>query len=184
MSRCAEAEQIVPHVTVSSLSPEDWSLGESIQGFLHGYDNTNVLLWRLGPQDRRNATYIATTDAPLVNIIDPDTLAVTAEHAPAAADGVVLASSSHWRRELGTDNSLNFYFVYNTETRKPEFVLHRYGASMEDREEVGRFEADFMSYIHMISNTPHYAVIVMYPVTMNFMTMPGNTQTQPHSKLH
>ena len=45
---------------------------------------------------------------------------------------------------------------------------------MEDRTEIGRFEADFMSYIHMIQNTPHYAVVVMYPVTMNYWTMPGN----------
>ena len=74
-------------------------------------------------------------------------------------------------------HTLNFYFVYNTETRKPEFVLHRYGASMEDREEVGRFEAAVMSYIHMIQNTPHYAVVVMYPVTMNYWTMPGNNSS-------
>ena len=31
-SRCAGTEWIVPHVIVSSLSSEDWSLGESIQG--------------------------------------------------------------------------------------------------------------------------------------------------------
>ena len=48
---------------------------------------------------------------------------------------------------------------------------------MEDRTEIGRFEADFMSYIHMIQNTPHYAVVVMYPVTMNYWTMPGNNSS-------
>ena len=75
--RCAEAGTIQPSITVSSLSPEQ------MQGML----NTNVLLWRLGAGDT-NATYIATTDFPLVNIIDPDTLAVTGRNMPPLADGI------------------------------------------------------------------------------------------------
>ena len=42
---------------------------------------------------------------------------------------------------------------------------------MEDKTEIGRFPVDYVSYIHMISNTPQYAVIVMYPVSMNVWTM-------------
>ena len=72
---------------MSSLSPNDWSLAEQMQGMLNWYDNTNVLLWRLGAGDT-NATYIATTDFPLVNIIDPDTLAVTGRNMPPLADGI------------------------------------------------------------------------------------------------
>ena len=75
--RCAEAGTIQPSITVSSLSPEQ------MQGML----NTKVLLWRLGAGDT-NATYIATTDFPLVNIIDPDTLAVTGRNMPPLADGI------------------------------------------------------------------------------------------------
>ena len=85
--RCAEAGTIQPSITVSSLSPDDWSLAEQMQGMLNWYDNTNVLLWRLGAGDT-NATYIATTDFPLVNIIDPDTLAVTGRNMPPLADGI------------------------------------------------------------------------------------------------
>ena len=85
--RCAEAGTIQPSITVSSLSPDDWSVAEQMQGMLNWYDNTNVLLWRLGAGDT-NATYIATTDFPLVNIIDPDTLAVTGRNIPPLADGI------------------------------------------------------------------------------------------------
>ena len=42
---------------------------------------------------------------------------------------------------------------------------------MEDKTEIGRFPVDYVSYIHTISNTPQYAVIVMYPVSMNVWTM-------------
>ena len=78
---------------------------------MHLYDNTNVILWRLGPQDPEQATYIATTDYPLVNKIDPDSLAVTGSHRPPITDGISMSSCSHWTREIGTDNSLNFHMV-------------------------------------------------------------------------
>merc|ERR1712020_751210 len=61
--------------------------------------------------------------------------------------------------------------MYNPLTLKPDFVLYRYGRTMEDKTEIGRFSADYISYIHMISNTPRYAVIVLYPVIMNYMTI-------------
>ena len=46
---------------------------------------------------------------------------------------------------------------------------------MEDRTEIGRLEANFMSFIHMIQKTPLYSEVVMYTVTMNYWTMPGIT---------
>ena len=55
---------------------QDFSIMEQIEGFSHGYDNTNVITWRLGGPDSEEKTYMATTDAPLVNIIDPETLGV------------------------------------------------------------------------------------------------------------
>ena len=92
---------------------------------MHLYDNTNVILWRLGPQDPEQATYIATTDYPLVNKIDPDSLAVTGSHRPPITDGISMSSCSHWTREIGTDNSLNFHMMYNPWTTRPDFVLYR-----------------------------------------------------------
>ena len=81
-NRCVEADRIVPSITVAGLAPNDWSLTEMMAGLVHMFDNTNVLLWRLGPEDPDSATYIATTDYPLVNIIHPLSLAVTGTHQP------------------------------------------------------------------------------------------------------
>ena len=172
-NRCVEADKLVPSITIAGVAPNDWSLTEMMAGMLHLYDNTNVILWRLGPEDPDNATYIATTDYPLVNLIDPVSLAVTGNYQPnPLTDGISMQSSSHWRREIGTENSLNYHMMYNPATLRPDFVLYRYGRTMEERSEIGRFSADHVSYIHMISNTPRYAVVVMYPVIMNYWTMP------------
>ena len=93
--KCAEAERLVPTITIAGVKPNDWSLTEMMEGFINNYDNTNVLLWRLGPEDPKNATYIATTDFPLVNIIDPDTLAVTGRNMPPLADGISMQVSAN-----------------------------------------------------------------------------------------
>lgn len=108
----AEILQFITHrLSLGPLKPNDWNALELVEGFMHLYDNTNVILWRLGPQDPEQATYIATTDYPLVNKIDPDSLAVTGSHRPPITDGISMSSCSHWTREIGTDNSLNFHMV-------------------------------------------------------------------------
>ena len=106
--------------------------------------------------------------------MDPESLGVLEEHMPIPPfywGGISMMSSSHWRRELGTDNSINYH--QEVGLHGLDFVLYRYRNSVFDREEIGRFAADFVSFIHMISVTPNYAVVVMYPVTMNATAMPG-----------
>ena len=169
--KCRDAQKLVPTITVAGVSPNDWSLTEMMQGFINNFDNTNVLMWRLGPEDPSKATYIATTDFPLVHFINPDTLAVTGRYTPPITHGYSLQTASHWTREIGSDSSLNYHLMYNPLTLRPDFVLYRYGSSMEEREEVGRFKIKHINYNHMISNTPNYAVIVIYPVAMNYGTI-------------
>ena len=99
--------------------------------FTHLFDNTNVILWRLGAEDPNNANDVATTDYPLVHHIDPVTLRVTDNYmfcllGGHIKDGITMMTSAHWRREVGSDSSLNFYFKYNPTTLKPDFVLYRY----------------------------------------------------------
>ena len=169
--RCRDANKIEPSITMAGVTPEDFSMEEMIEGGLHGFDNTNVLLWRLGSET--NGTYIASTDYPLVNIIDPEHLGVLGQATPPLREGVTMTSSSHWIREVGTDNSLNFGIIMNPLTMAQDFVLHRYGSTMEDHEEVGRFPAPWLSMIHMISTSEHYAVIIFYPVKMNMISAPS-----------
>ena len=43
---------MTPSVTLGPVLPHDWSLSEVVTGTLHGFDNTNVMLWRLGGPDK------------------------------------------------------------------------------------------------------------------------------------
>ena len=172
--KCAEAQRLVPTITAGEVRPNDWSFTEFAEGFVNNYDNTNVILWRLGGEDPNNATYMATTDFPLVHFIDPETLAVTGKHDwQNIYEGFSMTSASHWRREIGSDNSLNFHQKLNLlDPMHPEFKLYRYGRTVDEVEQISSFKLNFPSYIHMMSNTPRYAVVVLYPVFMNSWTLP------------
>jgi len=98
------------------------------------YDNTNVMLWKLGATNSRNGTYIATTDFPVVHEIDPDTLAVKQKLGMnMMTDGISMQTCSHFRREAGKDTSINFHMMYNPITLMPDFVLFRFGNNWEVR---------------------------------------------------
>ena len=104
------------------------TLFEVAEAVVNSYDNTNVMLWKLGPADKNVGMYIATTDYPYVHEIDPDTLAVRHKWGlNQLTDGISLGSCSHWRREVGTDNSLNFHMIYNALTLHEDFTLYRFG---------------------------------------------------------
>jgi len=163
---------MVPSITLAHVVPNDWSIFEVIEGANNGYDNTNVMLWKLGPADKNVGMYIATTDYPYVHEIDPDTLAVRQKWGlNQLTEGISLGSCSHWRREVGTDNSLNFHMIYNPLTLHEDFTLYRFGNTWQDREKIAKFQMPHNSIIHMFSNTVNYAVIALYPVTMDFWAM-------------
>ena len=48
-----------------------------------------------------------------------------------SVEGMSLGSCSHWRREVGTDNSLNFHIFYNPLSLHEDFVLYRFGNTWE-----------------------------------------------------
>jgi len=174
--KCAEEERLVPTITAAAVRPNDWTSAEFVEAIINNYDNTNVILWRLGPEDINNATYMATTDYPLVHFMDPESLAVTGKHKwMNLQDGISAMSSSHWRRVVGSDDSLNFHQKvedFLNPFHPMVFHLYRYGRTIEEVEEIAKFHVNFASYIHMMSNTPRYAVVILYPVTMNNMKLP------------
>ena len=91
---------------------------------------------------------------------------------PPFPEELTLGSSSHWRREIGTNNSINFHINQNIFFQL-HFHLLRFGSNLEDKKEIAKFKVDYLSLIHMISNSKNYAVVIWYPVTMNMMDMPG-----------
>jgi hypothetical protein len=138
-----------PTITLARIQPNDWyvlpyifvflltcnlsrNLFEVAEGVVNGYDNTNVMLWKLGPAVKETGMYIATTDYPYVHEMDPDTLAVKNKLGlNQLTEGISLGSCSHWRREVGTDNSLNFHMIYNALHIAEDFVLYRFGSTWE-----------------------------------------------------
>jgi len=169
----ANSDKMVPSITLGPVEPNDWKLSEMFAMASNGYDNTNVMLWRLGGEDKNNAQYIATTDFPAVHEIDIDTLAVVKKHElNSFKDGISESSCAHWRREVDSTTSLQFHQIIHPITRKLEFQLFRFGNNFDEREVVGSFEMPHGSMIHMFSNTKNYAVIALYPVMIDIMKMP------------
>ena len=145
---------------------------EVLEGTNNGFDNTNVMLWKLGPDDRTIGEYIAVTDYPYVHEVDPHTLAVKRKMGlDMITDGISLGSCAHWRREVGKDTSINFHLIFNPMKLRLDFTLYRFGNTWDDREVIGKFPMPHASYIHMFSNTPSYAVIVVYPVSMDLWSL-------------
>ena len=87
-------------------------------------------------------------------------------------EGISMSSSAHWRREVNKDSSLQFHMIYNPITMKADFALYRFHSAWEEREVVSKFPIPHKSVIHMFSNTENYAVVALYPVTMDFWSMP------------
>jgi len=170
-NKSVAAGKMVPTLTLAHVLPEDWSVGEMMDMMTNMYDNTNVMLWKLGPKDPSVGQYLAVTDFPQAHEIDPHTLAVRGKKTIPVTDGISMASCAHWRREVGRDTSLQYHMLYNPLTMKPDFALYRFGDTWEDREVIGKFKMPHGSVIHMFSNTENFAVIAVYPVVMDFLGM-------------
>ena len=72
--------KMVPSITIAHVEPNDWSMEEMVVGTLNFYDNTNVWLWKLGPEENSDGQYLAVTDWPQVHEVDPHTLAIKVLH--------------------------------------------------------------------------------------------------------
>ena len=197
-NKSVAAGKMVPTITIAHVAPNDWSMSEQMVGIMNFYDNTNVWTWKLGPEDKpEEGQYLAVTDWPQVHEVDPHTLAIKvcmrlfwiiarfnllsphilphiiqAKHGLSLTEGLSMASSTHWRREVGKDSSLQYHMIYNPLTNKIDFTLFRFGSTWQDRQVVGKFPLPFASVIHMFSVTENFAVIAVYPVSFDFMAMP------------
>ena len=121
---------------------------EVMEGINNGFDNTNVMLWKLGAEDINTGEYIVVTDYPYVHEVDPDTLAVKRKMGlDVVTDGISLGSCAHWRREVGKDTSINFHLIFNQMKLRLDFTLYRFGNTWNDRQVIGKFPMPHSSYI-------------------------------------
>ena len=51
-NKSVEANKMVPTLTLAHTLPEDWNMMQMMEGAINGFDNTNVMLWKLGPEDK------------------------------------------------------------------------------------------------------------------------------------
>jgi len=167
--KCAERDDLVPTVTLDAVQPNDWSLLELYEAMQNGMDNTNIVLWKIGPANKEIGEYIALTDMSSAHKIDPDTLAVM--ELLEVPDGIAIGSSCHWRREVGRNSSLNFQIYPDLMHLAYQFTLSRTGNTWQDMSTVATFPISYLPLLHMISNTKHYAVIVLYPVSVDYFNM-------------
>ena len=91
----------------------------------NGNDNTNMMIWRLG--SRNQPQYIATGESLMVHEIDMDTLDVIEAK---VFDQKTLATSSHWRRDIGANSSINFHIIDNG-NGGVNFTLFRFNETYE-----------------------------------------------------
>ena len=93
------------------------------------------------------------------------------KHGLSMTEGISMSSSAHWRREVNKDSSLQFHMIFNPFTMNVDFTLYRFHSTWEEREVVSKFPIPHSSVVHMFSNTKNYAVVVLYPVAVDFWSM-------------
>ena len=51
-NKSVAAGKMVPTLTLAHTLPEDWNMMQTMEGVINDFDNTNVMLWKLGPEDK------------------------------------------------------------------------------------------------------------------------------------
>jgi len=159
-NKCMDAHEIIPHLTLGAVVPDDWTIGDMDEIGENGSDNTIVTITRMGDE------FIAATDLPMVNVFNVSNLEVLELFDPelGTATQPATASSAHFRREPGTDNMLNMH-VKGAPGVWETVHLYRYpGGDLRNPKEIGSFHISHSTMIHMFGVTEHYAVFFVYPV--------------------
>ena len=91
----------------------------------NGNDNANMKVWRLGSED--DGQYLAVGNFPAVQEMDMDSLIVKEAK---QFDQKSLATSPHWRREVGANSSINFHIMEN-DNGGVNMTLFRFNSTYE-----------------------------------------------------
>merc|ERR1712215_24124 len=158
--KCEEAHEIVPHITLGAVEPDDWTLADFPEISANSADNTMVTIFKMADE------FIASTDLAEVNIFNITTLEqIQIFDTNPASTG----SSAHWRKEPGTNNMLN-YHIKGTAGVWETLHLYRYpGGDLHHPEEIGSFHITHSTMIHMFSVTEQYAIFFIYPISIDMV---------------
>ena len=167
-----KAGELVPMITLNRFrtEEEEWSLWDKfvilykiMAGTEHG--NSNVQLWRIGPQE--DGVYLAVTDGKVATRFNISDLSTIGQEYPASYP-FTLNGCAHWMREVDTDNSIYFNFKKGL-TGAPwmEVLRYRPESSFQSPDVVAKLKPPKFSYIHSFSITENYAVFFFYPVIID-----------------
>jgi carotenoid cleavage dioxygenase-like enzyme len=172
--------ELVPSLTLNKFSSleEEWSWGEKLtilknSLMMTAYDNNNPGLWRIGPDNKEDGIYLGVTDTPVPIRFNLSSLATLGMQYPPLLP-LPVTGCTHWMRELGTDNSINFQQKVGL-TGGQYVEVHRYRP--EDQygapQVVATFVARKQSSIHSFSITQNFAIFFFYPVIIDGKKMWG-----------
>ena len=57
-NKSVKAGKMVPTLTLAHTLPKDWNMVQMMEGAINGFDNTNVMLWKLGPEDKSDGQVV------------------------------------------------------------------------------------------------------------------------------
>ena len=57
-NKSVAAGKMVPTLTLAHTIPKDWNMVQMMEGAINGFDNTNVMLWKLGPEDKSDGQVV------------------------------------------------------------------------------------------------------------------------------
>jgi len=158
--KCDEAHEIIPHITLGPVIPDDWTLGDLNEISSNVADNTIVTTTKMGEE------FIASTDLPIVNIFNITTLNHIQVYDPKLHS---TQSCAHWRKEPGTNNILNFH-VKGTPGVWETLHLYRYpDGDLHHPVEIGSFHLTHSTMIHMFGVSENYAIFFIYPVSIDMV---------------
>ena len=122
-------------------------------------------MWRFGSKE--NPIFLATTDYPFPQRFDINTLETLELLAPDNPAGTK-SGCTHWMREPGTDNSINFQMKQGSFLQEDYVEVQRYKPNNLDYakpEIVATFIPKKSVSIHSFSMTENYAIFIYYPMS-------------------
>ena len=163
-------DTIPPSITTGPASPA-FDLPERLYAAMTSatlFDNTPVNVEQIG-----TSRYMAVTDAPVMNEFELQTLTAKGRWTFPPIGGMAgypIFSTAHGKKHLGNGNNYNYFLSVGLDGIQAHMV--RTNADGSTRTSLGKVSTrGKIPYVHDISLTENYAILCLYPLTLNPPTL-------------